>query len=338
MNSNSVSFTGNTKDYFQLWIVNLFLSLVTLGVYSAWATVRNRKYLHGHTVIDGHSLQYHATPTQILRGRLIAAALFGGFMLASYLSPQAAVVLGVLMTLLSPWLLVQSLRFSHRVISYRNVRFDFTGGVGRAFGLFVLYPILSIFTLYLAYPLIMQKQDEFLLENKRYGGQKAITLIRASVYYKACFAAALVMIPIIALVFVIQFNQLSAANPQSFDLAQLIIPLIYLAFGPVVTSIYFAIVRNHKFNETCFPNIAKFQSNITLLPFIWLNVTNTLAFVFSLGLATPWIRIRRMRYLAQHTQFFALPGLENVIGNKETDATAFGDEAADLFDIGSALT
>ena len=338
MNSNSVVFTGKTKDYFQLWIVNLFLSLVTLGVYSAWATVRNNKYLYGHTQVDGHSLHYHATPKQILKGRIIAVLLFGSFLLASYLSIPAAIGLAVVVMLLTPWILVQSLRFNHRMISYRNVRFDFVGGVGRASVLFVLYPILSMFTLYLAYPLIIQKQDEYLMENKRYGGQRAITLIRASVYYKACLVAALIMIPVVGFAFAVQFNAAQTVSRDSFSLVETLLPLLYLVFGPIAASAYLAIVRNHKFNETSFTNIARFQSDVTMLSFIWLNIVNTLAFVFSLGLATPWIRIRRTRYLAEHTQFFALSGLDEVIGEQNMDATAWGDEAADLFDMGSVLT
>ena len=32
-------FTGKASEYFGIWIVNLFLSLITLGIYSAWAKV-----------------------------------------------------------------------------------------------------------------------------------------------------------------------------------------------------------------------------------------------------------------------------------------------------------
>jgi uncharacterized membrane protein YjgN (DUF898 family) len=32
-----VVFTGKAGEYFGIWIVNLLLSIVTLGIYSAWA-------------------------------------------------------------------------------------------------------------------------------------------------------------------------------------------------------------------------------------------------------------------------------------------------------------
>src|SRR6059058_745587 len=33
-------FTADPKEYFRIWIVNLALTIVTLGIYSAWAKVR----------------------------------------------------------------------------------------------------------------------------------------------------------------------------------------------------------------------------------------------------------------------------------------------------------
>src|SRR5690606_23104155 len=47
-----VKFHGNTSEYFSIWIVNLMLTIVTLGIYSAWATVRNNRYFYGNTEID----------------------------------------------------------------------------------------------------------------------------------------------------------------------------------------------------------------------------------------------------------------------------------------------
>ena len=38
-----VIFQGKTSEYFGIWIVNLLLSLVTLGIYSAWAKVHRKK-------------------------------------------------------------------------------------------------------------------------------------------------------------------------------------------------------------------------------------------------------------------------------------------------------
>ena len=54
------SFTGNAKEYFGIWIVNLLLSIITIGIYTAWAKVRRQRYFYGNTWMDGHNFEYHA--------------------------------------------------------------------------------------------------------------------------------------------------------------------------------------------------------------------------------------------------------------------------------------
>src|SRR5216117_1580348 len=50
-------FTGTAAEYFRIWIVNLFFTLATLGIYSAWAKVRKRRYFYGSTRLDGDSFE-----------------------------------------------------------------------------------------------------------------------------------------------------------------------------------------------------------------------------------------------------------------------------------------
>src|SRR5436305_11873488 len=41
-----LSFTGSGSEYFRIWIVNALLSIITLGIYSAWAKVRTLQYFY----------------------------------------------------------------------------------------------------------------------------------------------------------------------------------------------------------------------------------------------------------------------------------------------------
>lgn len=43
INSQKFDFTGSAKEWFGIWIVNLLLSIITIGIYSAWAKVRAKK-------------------------------------------------------------------------------------------------------------------------------------------------------------------------------------------------------------------------------------------------------------------------------------------------------
>ena len=58
-------FWGSGGEYFRIWIVNVALTLATLGIYSPWAKVRNNRYIYGNTTVaDGH-FDYHADPLVI---------------------------------------------------------------------------------------------------------------------------------------------------------------------------------------------------------------------------------------------------------------------------------
>lgn len=43
-------FIGTGTQYFGIWIVNLLLSILTLGIYSAWAKVRRQQFLSTYLV------------------------------------------------------------------------------------------------------------------------------------------------------------------------------------------------------------------------------------------------------------------------------------------------
>jgi predicted Zn-dependent protease len=71
-----IVFQGKTSEYFGIWIVNILLSLVTIGIYSAWAKVRREKYFYNNTLIENVGFDYHAKPISILKGRIIALVFF----------------------------------------------------------------------------------------------------------------------------------------------------------------------------------------------------------------------------------------------------------------------
>jgi hypothetical protein len=52
----SPEFHGSAGAYFRVWIVNVFLSVMTLGIFMVWGKKRVRKYFSNKIVIDGHPL------------------------------------------------------------------------------------------------------------------------------------------------------------------------------------------------------------------------------------------------------------------------------------------
>ena len=124
-----VRFVGTGSEYFRIWIVNLLLTIVTFGIYSAWAKVRRLKYMYRNTQIAESSFDYHGSPIAILKGRLIALVLLIAYNFSFEFSLIAGVITLTLLAAIFPWLIRQSLRFRARYSSYRGIHFQFIGGL-----------------------------------------------------------------------------------------------------------------------------------------------------------------------------------------------------------------
>ncbi|EHU4915676.1 DUF898 domain-containing protein [Vibrio vulnificus] len=131
--TNSIQFKGQGGEFFGIWIVNILLSVITLGIYSAWAKVRTKRYFYGNTFIAGDNFEYHAQPMQLLKGRLVALALVLIWVVVNSFFPLASLVLFALFYVALPWLLWSNARFDSAMTSYRNVHFAFNGSLKEAY-------------------------------------------------------------------------------------------------------------------------------------------------------------------------------------------------------------
>lgn len=339
--SGRIHFSGRGSEFFGIWIVNILLSILTLGIYSAWAKVRTTQYFYGHTQIDGHAFRYLATPMQILKGRLMAVGLFLVISLLTNLFPLVAIIAAIAFLFIMPWLLIMSVRFNLRMTSYRNVRFGFEGGYGDAMINFMLLPFLSIFTLYLALPWVLKRLDQYVYGHITYGGKTFEVKTSTGSYYRAALMALLVCIGLVGLIIVIavalQFNvQDSALKAAPWLFAPLM--LAYLALLTLTGAVYQAMIRNHLFNATRLPELASFKSDVPVLKLFQVSLTNLLLIAVSLGLAYPFAKIRITRLLAEHTEVTVQPALDQLRDQLAAESSAFAEDAAGLYDADFSLT
>ena len=80
---HSFYFHGSASEYFGIWIVNILLTIVTLGLYAPWAKVRRLRYFYGNTEFFKRRFDFTGIPGKILIGRLIALALYITFSVVS---------------------------------------------------------------------------------------------------------------------------------------------------------------------------------------------------------------------------------------------------------------
>ncbi len=190
-----IIFKGNTAEYFGIWIVNLLLSIVTFGIYSAWAKVRRKKYFYHNTLIENVGFDYHAKPISILKGRLIAFVFFMAYSFSANINPMFPALLMLVLFVFLPWLVVRGSIFNARNSSHRGLRFNFVGTVGQAAKVFIVLPLLSFFTLGLIIPYISHEKSQFFANNHRFGLSQFEMSRVVKQFYKAYLI--LLIIPII---------------------------------------------------------------------------------------------------------------------------------------------
>lgn len=342
-------FSGSTREYFGIWIVNVLLTIVTLGIYSAWAKVRRQRYFYGNTSLAGASFDYHARPRQILVGRIVVVVIFLLYNGLATFAPLASLAVGVVFLFAVPWFIMRGLRFNARVTSYRNVRFDFVGGYWGAFLAYMVGGFLMYISLGILAPLASQLMWNYTLGNVRYGGRPVDCEPRLGQLYRqwwlpaglfvgglvvvaaAIAAAYLVFVPSEGL---LEDDRLSRDLLVAMSPTLILIGLLLLF--AIAALFYQAGIRNVAFNETVIDGRHMLHSSIRRGRFAWISITNLLATVFSLGLARPWAAIRMARYLSLVTALDATGSLEDYAGSIEQSGSAVGAEYMDIegFDFG----
>src|SRR6202166_4612630 len=176
-------FTGNGAEYFGIWIVNLLLTIVTLGIYSAWAKVRRLKYFYRHTEVAGSSFDFHGSPTRILIGRVIALVMLFAYNYSVRLRSPLTIVILAAIAVVMPWLLRNSFRFRLYNTSWRGTRFHFRGTVARAYRVFLLNGFLTVITLYVMAPFAHQRLKAYQHDNSWFGRTQCSFHARAGQFY-----------------------------------------------------------------------------------------------------------------------------------------------------------
>lgn len=160
--AEAFSFTGNALEYFRIWIVNLLLTILTLGIYSAWAKVRTNRYFYGNTIVNGSAFNYTADPIKILKGRLLAVAMLVFYQFAIRFYPDVAVGLLVLFVLFIPFIYVMSMAFRMRYTSWRGINFQFDRDYRAAYRIFA--PVIIYILLLSLSPYLMGVNEELAAE------------------------------------------------------------------------------------------------------------------------------------------------------------------------------
>lgn len=343
-----VNFTGQAGEYFKIWIVNIALTIITLGIYSAWAKVRTRQYFYNNTLINNTSFQYHGEPLAILKGRIIAVILFVLYSFAVNSLPIIALPTFLIFMAALPWIVMRAIAFNARMTSFKGIRFNFKANYLETLQIVLLWPILLIFTFGLIFPLIKHKYYEFVAKHTQFGNSefayqgKISDMFIIYLIAMAISAGVTTAMVIIGLIFA-GFAGLASGMEDSSALmiwfassGVTLFIVLYIALNLVIWAFVQAKTVNLIFNNLTLGE-NRFYADLNFSQVAIIQFTNTLAILFSLGLAYPWAAIRMTRYRNTCIQVIAADNLDNFTASEAERVNALGDEAAEVFDLDLAF-
>lgn len=305
-----LSFHGIGGSLFGIHLVNIFRTLITLGVYHFWGKVRVRAYLLSESEFEGDRFAYHGTGRELLTGSIKAGFAFGvliaWFNALPFLPGPGAQLAGAaiaygLFLVLVPVAMVGARRYRLSRTSWRNIRFSFRGRTRDFVALFVGHFLLTVLTLGFYYPIFATKRYAFLVSHSYLGNQSFGFDGRGRDLFGSFLLAVLLTLPTLGLCW---FWFLARKQRYWWD---------HTSFGA-----------------------ARFHSAVTGGRLLRLHAGNLLLIVLTLGLGWAWVVVRRVRFAFA---YLAIEGPLDLgaVRQEAQDATATGDGLDSLMDVDSGF-
>lgn len=351
-----LSFNGNAGEYFRIWIVNVLLSIVTLGVYSAWAKVRNKQYFYGNTLLDGSPFEYNASPMAILKGRMVVVAILIIYSITKYFYPLAEGLFLIAFFLALPWLVMRSMMFNARYSSYRNLNFSFEKNFTSALKTFIGLGVLVPLTLGLIYPYYMHAIQKYRVDNHGYGQFSFNFKSKVKSFYKYYLIAFFIMIAAIIAVGSVYGGAMAVFtapnDPENmpelpsnvttmiFGMMLIYFAAYFVAFAYIKTKVFNVVWDNTTLNKsvtgnTVAPNVPlmAFNGKLEFKKMFWIYFTNTVAIICSMGLLIPWAKVRLAKYRINNLNVSSIANLKVITAQQQDQVGTIGSEMGDILDI-----
>jgi uncharacterized membrane protein YjgN (DUF898 family) len=327
-------FTGTAGEYFRIWIVNLFFSLVTLGIYSAWAKVRKKKYFYGSTRLDGSTFDYFGRPKAILKGRVVAFLAFVIYAFASELYPASRYGFWMLALLLMPWLVVRALTFNARNSAHRGLRFHFNGTPKQAARVYIGLIAVTALTAGLAYPWFVARQKVFLVSNHAFGLSRLGCELSTRAFFGVYLRAALITLILGGAVGALAGFVVPRLIPsESFSWLALALPAVSIYAVYAVAYAYVqARTANLLWNGTYGPGL-RFSSSLSADKLLKLYLGNIVAVACTAGLLIPWAIIRTLKYRLGNLAVIVEEEVVHEANPAFASVGATGQELGDFFNL-----
>jgi uncharacterized membrane protein YjgN (DUF898 family) len=310
--SPSITFKGSGGDYFGIVIVNLLLTIVTLGLYYPWAKARQLQYLYGNTEMEESRFAFHGTGKEMFKGFIKAfvyLVLIYGTLTVSIRMGHPVIGLVVFyigFLAILPFAIHGANRYRWSRTSWRGIRFGYRGNRSEFVVLFFKNLFLAIITLGIYGAWMQMNLRNYILCNVRFGSASFQYKGDGWEYFKLNFKGYLATV---------------------FTLG------IYMFWWQANIFRYY--IDNLELTQD--DKSYTLRSTATGGNFFGLIFVNLLIFVFTLGIGYSWIVTRTLSFVFEHVEILGNVDLNALAQTEEEYKDATGEDMADFLDLGFVI-
>ncbi|MBF0247270.1 MAG: DUF898 domain-containing protein [Alphaproteobacteria bacterium] len=340
---------------FKIVLVNLALTILTLGIYRFWGKTRVRRYLWGHVELMGERLEYTGTGAELFKGALVIVFLL---LLPLFVAVGMADVMlihasdearaakeasqGLVIVFLIGVAMFRARRYRLTRTSWRGIYANQTGSSLR-YGLMVVASyVLAGLSVGLLWPACAVWLKRYEMTHTWIGGQRPEFTPKLSKIYAPFLIAwviGVVYFSAVGLGFSVALGITAVDVPDlhadTVDELVLYILGFYLSLLPLSALFYWYRGRayHHYVSSTRFMG-HQATSAITGLGFAGLTIGNWLLATFTLGLAAPLVYRRYLRFVETRVGLVGEGNFDALLQNP-IDKPTRGEGLADAFDVGA---
>lgn len=304
----TLAFVGKGAELFGIQIVNLLLTMITLGFYYPWAKAKELKYMYGNTQLEDSSFEFTGTGEEMFKGFLkfmgiLIVIIIATVLLNLFVFPGSGIFVAYLaIFILAPIALHGSYRYRMSRTKWRGIRFGYRGDRQELIKIFFKGIVLSVLTIGIYAAWFTMDLRSYIIGNIRFGSAKLQYKGQGSTYFGKLIIGYFLTILTLGIY----------AFWWQKDLFEYYINNMWLEKD------------GQRIN---------FKSTATGGGFAALMVVNILIVIFTFGLGTSWAITRTLEYVMQNIALEGDVNLEELQQTEEEYTDAMGEDMADYFDI-----
>lgn len=309
---NRLRFVGTGSDLFGIYIINMLLSIVTLGLYYPWAKAAELKYTYANTQLDNSPFQFHGTGREIFVGFIravgILIALYAIVIGLAFVPSIALKVVGyisvyALLLALVPVAIHGALRYRMSRTSWRGIHFGYRGDRNELIKMYLMQGLLTIVTLGIYSFWMTQNITRYTTGHIRFGSAQMRYTGDGGDYFWLFI--------------------------KGYFLTIITLGIYGFWWG---RDLFAYFVDNLAVENE--GNVYEFQSSMTVGTYAGLVIGNILLIVFTLGLGAAWATSRTLRIVFDNMLLDERLNTDALTQTETEYRDATGEDLADMMDIG----